>query len=1038
MPRPHKYAPSARHAGLAGGFWSQHRAPLRFEPLEERVTPSFDTTSTTLASSANPSATGQQITLTATVVAHDFFFGDFPPSVGSVSFYDGSTLLGTTSINTSTGKATFQTSSLSAGSHSLRAVYPGFIDFFLGNSYGTSEGDLTQTVNAPANNNPPTSPTNQTPPAPATLTSGVGGANTSLHLYAAGADAGGAPIVRVYNPDNSLRLTITAFDPSFTGGVRVAVGDVNGDGTPDVIAGAGPGGAPLVRIFSGTDGSLIRELAAYESTYTGGVYVAAGDLDGDGHAEVITTPDQGGGARVRVFGGGDPNNVVADFLGIDDPNFRGGARVSVGDLNYDGVKDLVVGAGFGGGPRLAAFDGNSIRAGWTPQKLFGDFFVFEQSLRNGVFVGSGDLNKDGSDDLIVGGGPGGGPRVMALSGKDLLHGVQTALANFFAGDANQRGGVRVSAEDVDGDGTPDILTTPGPGGGSAAIAFHADGTAFKGVDAFGFNGGAFVGGDIDPATQSLLVKGGSDPMSQMVVRGHFLPSAPTRVVFSDSKGFRAVVTPTVVTPSRLSVGVPVYIDPKTGQVTGSGTDLTVTVEQDTGAGTFKTSSAGYQINDLPQVSGTPGTLSQNYFQQLQGMVDDTVTNVQNVAKATQGAAGSTLSGMIDKLKKIKDQYASIASQIKAVASGQQASATVGNVGGKTMSITKGSLGTLDREIGASLVEAGQAILGGKGDPNTILGNLIKELEKKAGKHPGKHVLPPIDQGRGTAGDLTSGEASSDTAGALAAASVGEDTLPIIGQIEGAVSGDNSSALDPDFFDKIKLGNDEAVGRDDPDVSIDSTADPNDPNSDYDTSDFFGTNFPAGAGSAGGDPTDEAYGSDAYGLGAESGGGELGNALGAADGLSGDIDTESSQIAAALAAAPSQSSSQPNPSPTSSIAGTYTGTYSADYDLPADRYVKAGTATGTISITIRDDGSATATMTGFPGGTFTTPLVGTYTSLPESGLVSFANANGSDPVFSIQGEWTDPNSIKIYADCHIYYQNGAHAWLGFNSSFTLSR
>ena len=86
------------------------------------------------------------------------------------------------------------------------------------------------------------------------------------------------------------------------------------------------------------------------------MYVAAGDLTGDGVADLVITPDEGGGPRVRVFNGAGFGQV-ADFFGIDDPNFRGGARAAVGDVNGDGVGDLLVAAGFGGGPRVAVFDG---------------------------------------------------------------------------------------------------------------------------------------------------------------------------------------------------------------------------------------------------------------------------------------------------------------------------------------------------------------------------------------------------------------------------------------------------------------------------------------------------------------------------------------------------------------------------------------------------------------------------------------------------------------------------------------------------------
>ncbi len=318
-------------------------------------------------------------------------------------------------------------------------------------------------------------------------------------LVAVGADAGFEPRVRVYDPTGAVRFDFLAFDPQqFFGGVRVALGDVNGDGFADVIAGSGPGDPPLVRVFDGRTAGLIASFEPFESTFTGGVYVAAGDFTGDGKDDLVVTPDQGGGPRVRVLRGTDLA-VVADFFAIDDPNFRGGARAAVGDVTGDGAPDLLVGAGFGGGPRVAGFDGRSLATG--PVKLFPDFFVFEDTLRNGVFLAAGDLNLDQSADLIAGGGPGGGPRVFALSGKDLVAGRRTQLANFFAGDPAGRGGVRVAGKDLDADGFADIVAGSGEGSGSHVTAYIGAQTRPDGIpptklsfDAFpGFDGGVFVG-----------------------------------------------------------------------------------------------------------------------------------------------------------------------------------------------------------------------------------------------------------------------------------------------------------------------------------------------------------------------------------------------------------------------------------------------------------------------------------------------------------------------------------------------------------------
>jgi hypothetical protein len=315
--------------------------------------------------------------------------------------------------------------------------------------------------------------------------------------YAVGEDTGGGQVT-LFNPDGSVRYTVTPF-PGFTGGVRVATADFNGDGIADLIAGTGPGGPTHVVVLDGVDQHVLFSIDPFEASFTGGVYVAAGDLHGDGTPDLVITPDEGGGPRVRVFDGKSWGEM-ADFYGISDPNFRGGARAAVADVNGDGAGDLIVAAGFGGGPRVAGFDGKTLGSG-DPQRVFPDFYAFEQTLRNGVFIAAGDINGDGYADIVAGGGPGGGPRVFALSGKDLMAGNQVHLANFFGGDPNSRGGIRVAVKNLDADTRGDIVVGVGSGSGSRVTAYLGKTIPSDGLpataepfDAFsGFGGGVFVG-----------------------------------------------------------------------------------------------------------------------------------------------------------------------------------------------------------------------------------------------------------------------------------------------------------------------------------------------------------------------------------------------------------------------------------------------------------------------------------------------------------------------------------------------------------------
>jgi hypothetical protein len=235
--------------------------------------------------------------------------------------------------------------------------------------------------------------------------------------------------------------------------------------------------------------------------FTGGVFVAAGDVDGDGTPDLVITPDLSGGPRVEVYSGAGFREV-ANFFGIDDPGFRGGARAAAGDVNGDGFADVVVSAGFGGGPRVSVYDGKAL-AGGRQVHLVPDFFLFEPALRNGAYVAVGDVDGDGLADIVGGAGPGGGPRVLVVSGKALLaQGAAAAVAgpvaNFFAGDTFSRGGIRVTAKDLDGDRYADVVA--GDGAGSAVTAYLGKdlaagaAAAHLAFDALaGFAGGVYVG-----------------------------------------------------------------------------------------------------------------------------------------------------------------------------------------------------------------------------------------------------------------------------------------------------------------------------------------------------------------------------------------------------------------------------------------------------------------------------------------------------------------------------------------------------------------
>jgi hypothetical protein len=291
----------------------------------------------------------------------------------------------------------------------------------------------------------------------------------------------GPPVVRVipYDSPNEATFEVQAFESSFTGGVWAVLGEVTGDLYTDLIVGAGNGGGPVVKIYDGFTGLEVLSFAAYEESFRGGVSVAVGDFDGDRVMEVIAGAGAGGGPRVRIFdvssepAGGLTRrptgvSVAEDFFAYED-TFRGGVQVAAGDTDGDGFDEVVCGTGVGGGPRVRVVD---VRTGAEVLNFFEDTF------RTGVQVAAGDLDGDARDDVVCGSGPGGGPRVRAVR----LDG--STAADFFAFDPSSRGGVRVGTIDTNSTFFGEILA----GSGDAPVVREFDAAGRRLDDLVPFDG----------------------------------------------------------------------------------------------------------------------------------------------------------------------------------------------------------------------------------------------------------------------------------------------------------------------------------------------------------------------------------------------------------------------------------------------------------------------------------------------------------------------------------------------------------------------
>jgi len=277
---------------------------------------------------------------------------------------------------------------------------------------------------------------------------------------------------RVYSGKNATLLFFFGGDSAEEefGQAVAGAGDVNADGTPDIIVGAprddtvAPDSGSAF-VFSGRSGELLYILGGRSSGDRFGQAVAGvGDVDGDGFADVAVGAPLAGQhseGEFHVFSGKD-GTVLQSFTGNGPDASLGWSLASAGDLDGDGRDDLVVGAPGEGSGHVYVFSGQD---GAVLLSSSGD----ETGSRFGASVsGAGDYDRDGSPDVVVGApraGHGAGEAVV-LSGRD------GRLLRAFSGAQGDQAGYSVSAL-VEHRGSRILVGSPLAGGGAGRVEGYA-------------------------------------------------------------------------------------------------------------------------------------------------------------------------------------------------------------------------------------------------------------------------------------------------------------------------------------------------------------------------------------------------------------------------------------------------------------------------------------------------------------------------------------------------------------------------------------
>jgi streptogramin lyase len=246
-----------------------------------------------------------------------------------------------------------------------------------------------------------------------------------------GPATGGPPVVVAFNTANGALVNFVMLPPAiFKGGVALAAGDVNADGFADFIVGAPKNGQPLIAEFSGKSGVLLNVQLLPPALFKGRLALAAGDVNGDGFADIIAGVAKGGPPIVEVFSG-KTGALLNAFLAMP-PNFKGGLSLAAGDVSGDGVADIVAGVASGGPPLVISFDGKT----GTPLN------VFQPAFGGGVVVAVEHADPDKFADVLAAPATGQPPLVATFA-----NGTGQLLSFFFAFPLGAPGGFALAAGD---------------------------------------------------------------------------------------------------------------------------------------------------------------------------------------------------------------------------------------------------------------------------------------------------------------------------------------------------------------------------------------------------------------------------------------------------------------------------------------------------------------------------------------------------------------------------------------------------------------
>lgn len=197
------------------------------------------------------------------------------------------------------------------------------------------------------------------------------------------------PKIEIYRDDGVLYMKAYPYTANYTGTIRIAVGDLDNNGYAEVFVAPGPGHTLPIKVYARHGTQIKQDWYPFGAGYSGGYSLAVGALSGPFRSNLVIGAGVGSRPYVNIFDW--QYDKVDDWFAYE-TTFTGGVFVATGDIDGDGADEIITGPGAGKGPVIRTFEADGT--------VIDEFTAYTTFLTEGIDVRSTDVDFDGVDDII--------------------------------------------------------------------------------------------------------------------------------------------------------------------------------------------------------------------------------------------------------------------------------------------------------------------------------------------------------------------------------------------------------------------------------------------------------------------------------------------------------------------------------------------------------------------------------------------------------------------------------------------------------------